>query len=111
MAAMAQHRVDDILAERHGPANALERLVKHAAARSSWTEQLRAVLPPALAPHCRVADVRRGRLTIHVASAAWAMRLRFEMPNVEPALRALMDFASVEEIRIRTAPEVGSRTG
>ena len=99
-------RVNDILAERQRPRNALERLVKHEAARGAWTEQLRAVLPANLAPHCRVADIRGGRMIIHVASAAWATRLRFALPEVQPALRSLMDFASVEDIRIRTTPQL-----
>ena len=91
-----------MLTERHRPRNPLERLVKHAALRESWTEQLRAVLPPAIAPHCSVANVDAGRLTIHVADSSWATRLRFELPKVEPALRSLGDFADVTEIRIRT---------
>ena len=92
-----------MLTERHRPRNPLERLVKHAALRESWTEQLRAVLPPAIAPHCSVANVRGRRMTIHVVDSSWATRLRFELPKVEPALRSLGDFANVEEIRIRIA--------
>lgn len=101
---MVQRRIDEILAERQRPKNALEALVRRDALRQSWTAQLRAVLPSALAPHCRVADVRGTRLVIHVSSAAWATRLRFELPKVEPALRALADFATVDDIRVLTAP-------
>ena len=99
---MARRVVKDLLTERHRPRNALERLVRHAALRESWTEQLRAVLPPTIAPHCGVANIEAGRMTIHVVDSSWATRLRFELPQVEPALRALADFADVEEIRIRT---------
>ena len=99
---MARRVVKELLTERRQPRNALERLVKHAALRESWTEQLRAVLPPAIAPHCSVANIESGRMTIHVVDSSWATRLRFEMPNVEPALRSLGDFADVTEIRIRT---------
>ena len=98
---MARRVVKEFLTERHRPRNALERLVKQAALRESWTEQLRAVLPPAIAPHCSVANVKAGRLTIHVVNSSWATRLRFELPKVEPALRSLGDFAEVTEIRIR----------
>lgn len=100
---MARRVVKDLLTERRRPRNALERLVRHAALRESWTEQLRAVLPAAIAPHCSVANMEGGRLTIHVVDASWATRLRFEMPKVEPALRSLGDFADVDEIRIRTS--------
>lgn len=99
---MAQHKVADLLAARDRPRNSLERLVRHAAAQGDWTAQLRAVLPPRLAPHCRVGDLRGARLTIHVSASSWATRLRLELPAVEPALKALADFADVREIRIRT---------
>ena len=99
---MAQHKVADLLVARDRPRNPLERLVKHAAAQGDWTAQLRAVLPPRLAPHCRVGDLRGQRLTIHVTASSWATRLRLELPAVEPALKALADFAEVREIRIRT---------
>ena len=98
---MARRVVKDLLTERHRPRNPLERLVKHAALRESWTEQLRAVLPPAIAPHCSVANIKAGRLTIHVVDSSWATRLRFELPGVEYALRSLGDFADVTDIRIR----------
>ncbi len=94
--------VGDLLAERTPPRNPLERLVGHAARREAWTAQLRAVLPARLAQHCRVASLQHGQLTIHVDGASWATRLRMEMPTVEPALKALQDFAAVEEFRIRS---------
>lgn len=100
---MTQHKVADLLTARDRPRNPLERLVRHASARGAWTDQLRAVLPPRLAPHCRVGDLRGERLTIHVTASSWATRLRLELPNVQPALTALEDFAGVREIRIRTA--------
>ena len=101
---MVARSLDDLLAERHRPRNALEYLVKRNAAREIWTEQVRAVVSPAIAPHCRVAELRGGRLTIHVASAAWATRLRFELPQITVALRSLSDFAALEEIRLVTMP-------
>ena len=98
------HRnVAELLAETHRPRNALERLVSGAAARQSWTEQLRALVNPAVAPHCRVATIARRRLTIHVDNASWATRLRLELPKIEQSLRALEDFAAVDRISIRTA--------
>lgn len=100
---MAQHKVADLLTPRSRPRSPLERLVKHACERDAWTEELRAVLPTALAPHCHVGDLRRGRLTIHVATSSWATRLRLELPKVRDALLALADFAEVREIRIRMA--------
>ena len=98
---MAQRPVEELLAERHRPTNTLERLVKNSALRRSWTDQLRAVLPPSIAPHCRVVNIRGDCLTIQAADSSWATRLRFELPKAEPALRSLEDFAGVKEIRIR----------
>ena len=94
-------RVDAILAKRPKPRNALERLVRRDELRTVYTQQLQALLPPALAPHCSVAALEGGRLTIQVAGAAWATRLRLELPKLTPRLQALGDFATVEEIRIR----------
>lgn len=98
---MARHKVDELLAERNIPRNPLERLVKHAEARRAWTDQLRALLPPSLAPHCHVGDLSGGRLTIHVSGPAWATRLRLALPQLEPALKGLADFAAVREIKVR----------
>ena len=95
-------KVGEILAEKPKPRNTLERLVRRAAARESWTQQLRALLSPTVAPHCRVASIENDRMTIHVDSASWATRLRLELPGVKPALNALEDFAKVDRIRIRT---------
>ena len=101
---MAQRRIDEILEERQRPRNALEQLVKRNAAREIWTDQVRAALSPGIAPHCRVADLRGRRLTIYVAGAAWAYRLRFELPSLKATLRSLADFAALEEIRVVTMP-------
>lgn len=96
------HRsVGEILEEQRQPRNTLERLVRRAAARESWTQQLQAVLSANVGPHCRVASIEGDRLTIHVDSASWATRLRLELPAVKPALNALEDFAKVDRIRIR----------
>lgn len=97
---MSQYRVQELLAVRSRPNNALERLIRHNALRLTLTEQLQAVVSPSIAKHCRVGDLRGGRLTIHVAGAAWATRLRFELPKVRAALLALADFATVQDIRI-----------
>ena len=97
-------RVDALLAERSQPRNALERLVRTEELRAAYTDQLRAVLPPALAPHCAVAALDEGRMTIQVAGAGWATRLRMALPKLEPSLRRLADFAAVREIRIRASP-------
>ena len=95
-------KVGEILAEKRQPRNTLERLVRRAAARESWTQQLQALLSPNVASHCRVASIEGDRMTIHVDSASWATRLRLELPGVKPALNALEDFAKVDRIRIRT---------
>ena len=101
---MVQRRIDEILEERQRPRNALEKLVKRNAAREIWTDQVRAAVSPRIAPHCRMADMRGQRLTIYVVGAAWANRLRFELPGLKATLRSLADFAALEEIRVVTMP-------
>jgi hypothetical protein len=84
-------------------APALDRI----AAKAQWLDLLdallRAMLPPALAAHCRLANVRQDRLVWLVADAAAGVRLR-------PHLAALEERAARESGRpiqgsvIRVAP-------
>jgi hypothetical protein len=79
-------------------------LIRHASLQDAWTDQLRALLPQDLASECRVANVRDQVLTVHINNAAWATRLRFQIPQLIESLRRLADFASVNEIRLKVVP-------
>ena len=102
---MPARNIDEILSNRHArrssSAYQLAKLLTRTERRTSWTGQLRALLPPEEAPHFEVASIQGQRLTVHASSAAWATRLRFRVPDLLPALRRLEDFSNVEEVGIR----------
>jgi hypothetical protein len=66
-------------------------------------EQVRAAVPASLTPHILSAGLEHGRLTVGVASAAWAARLRYSTA----ALRKTLGEATgtpVTSVRIRIVP-------
>jgi hypothetical protein len=81
-------------------------LINRASQQDAWTDQLRALLPQDLASECRVANVRDQILTVHINNAAWATRLRFQIPGLLPNLNRLADFTAVTDIRLRVIPVV-----
>jgi len=55
--------------------------------RQHYTQQLRAVLPAAMAPHCQVVNLQRGSLSIAVDNSAWLAKLRFLIPQIKQIYR------------------------
>ncbi len=76
-----------------GRAQALHRL----------TRSLRDALPPPLAEHCRVADLRRDRLVLATDSAAWATQLRYHAATILGHLRRSHGLG-VRSLRVQIAP-------
>lgn len=65
------------------------------------TLALRALLDSELAPHCYISNIEEPLLSVYVDSAAWATRLRFQVPQLLPRLRqANPAFARVSNIRV-----------
>lgn len=54
--------------------------VRHALWLDALEQQLRPCLPPALADHCRLANVANGRLVFLVDSPVWRAKLRLAAP-------------------------------
>lgn len=65
-------------------------------------------LPPSLAPHVRVANLRDGVLVLHADSTAWRMRAHYLAPGLLEALRGLPDLAGLVSIQVRVAPAAGT---
>lgn len=102
---LARRRIDGLLRDsgrgyRSG-AEPLVRLLRKGQRMHSLTQQVRALLPPQLAPHCTVADLSGGRLTLHADNASFATRLQFETPKLRVRLQKLADFAEIADIRVR----------
>ena len=55
-----------------------------------------------LAPHCYLSHVENTELTVYVDSAAWATRIRFQVPQLIPILRASNPgFSQLENIKVK----------
>jgi len=55
--------------------------------RKLYTQQLRAVLPAPMAPHCQVVNLQHGSLSIAVDNSAWLAKLRFLVPQIKQIYR------------------------
>ena len=107
--ALARRRVDGVLrgsgrGYRSGE-EPLHRLLRKGQRLHSLTQQVRAMLPPRLAPHCSVADLSGNRLTLHADNASLATRLQFETPKLRLRLQQLADFAEITDIRVRAGAQ------
>lgn len=90
------------------PQTALQAVLSAPAAdpvrRALWLDdleqQLRPCLPPALAPHCRLANVAGERLVFIVDSPVWRAKLRLASVELLDAARSVG--LSVTEVVVRT---------
>lgn len=65
-----------------------------------------AQLDPVLANHCRIANFRNNCLIIEVESSAWALRLRYSLPELLKLLRELPEFAQLKTIEWYIQPVI-----
>lgn len=77
--------------------------VRHALGLDALDRQLRPLLPPALVPHVRLANVADGRLVMLVDSPVWYARLRLAAPELLDAARSIG--LEVREITIKVTRE------
>ena len=77
--------------------------VRRALGLDALDRQLRPLLPPALAPHVRLANVVDGRLVMLVDSPVWHARLRLAAPELLDAARSVG--LDVREIAIKATRE------
>lgn len=66
----------------------LARLAAHAERLMAFQRNLEAVLPPALAPHARVANFKLGKVVIHANNSAVAAKVRQMGPRIAMTLSA-----------------------
>jgi hypothetical protein len=71
---------------------------------------LGSLLPTPLDRHCRVANLAQDVLVLQVDAPVWLTRLRLERPRLIAALRAHPEFAGVQKLQLRTAPEAATGT-
>jgi hypothetical protein len=101
--------VGNLLNDRANPSR---KLIEHSLLLERLSGQVRTLLPNACRPHCRVANLRAGLLSIAVDSPAWAARVRFLAPRLLQNLQRQTDLP-VHRIEVSVMPvEVSiARTG
>ncbi|MEZ8142588.1 MULTISPECIES: DUF721 domain-containing protein [Enterovibrio] len=75
---------------------------------SQLSQQVKALLPPASAEHCRVANYRDGILVLECGSSSWATRLNYDRHTLMSALRR-GTLPSLMTIEIKVNPELARR--
>ena len=93
-------RVSDLLS-RTG--NKLTALKARSAERSRVVEQVRAALPARLATAVLTSGIEQGRLTIGVAGAVWASRLRYLTESVRTRVAGASGIA-IQSVKVRVVP-------
>lgn len=84
-------------------ANPSRMLLEHSLRLERLSGQVRALLPDACRPHCRVANLRGGLLSIAADSPAWAARVRFLAPRLLQNLQRQSDLP-IHRIEVSVMP-------
>jgi hypothetical protein len=92
--------VSDLLGKGQGM---LERLRQGSARADETLQAVRGALPDGLGEHVWGATLRDGTLTVLVASAAWATRIRYHAPDLkDQAAARLRD--GIDRVVVRARP-------
>ncbi len=70
-------------------------------------QAIRTSLAPPLAAHCLYATLKEGQLTLITDSAAWATRLRYQIPELTASLGSLQ--GEIATCRVRVQPRTVRR--
>lgn len=70
---------------------------------------LQQLLGTACAGHCRVANIRGTTLVLQTDSAAWAARLRYQLPAIQRQLKASTTFSAIRSIEVTIRPRQADR--
>lgn len=86
-------------------------LIERARALETLDIQLRLALPPAVRPHCCLADARDGRVVFLANSSAWAAKLRLHQSQILAEARRVLgrDFKSFA-VKVAPLPSVPPET-
>ncbi|MGQ0657054.1 MAG: DUF721 domain-containing protein [Chromatiales bacterium] len=82
----------------------LRALVEHARELLRLRQVLQSLLDAPLNLHCRVGNFRDGVLTLHTDSAAWATRLRCQLPVLLSLMQESGPVPSLRLIRVKVRP-------
>jgi len=97
--------IKKILSTQPGP---LLDLYLHTVNIAIVQEKLHACLPATLREHVLVANYDNRTLHLHTDNAAWATKLRFQIPDILELARHHDILSDLQTIRIRVAPAQGT---
>lgn len=95
--------VSDLLTKGHG---VLERLRRGSEQAQGTLAAVREALPDGLGAHVWGAAVTARSLTVLVASAAWATRVRYHAPGLKDLVAARLG-VELDRVVVRVRPEAG----
>jgi hypothetical protein len=82
-----------------------DKLVTRARLMGGLTDSLRSLLPPTLAPHCRVAALTPDELTLTADGGVWATQLRYMQREIVKHMNAHHGLSVVRvKIHVSAAP-------
>lgn len=82
----------------------LHPLIVRAESLQRATQRLHAYLGSPLDQYCRVANIKKGIVVIHVSSPAWAAKLRFHVAAILINLKKDQSLGTLQAIRIKVNP-------
>lgn len=62
-------------------------LCKHAVELEELSQKISQLLPPDLAPHCKISSFNKGCLVLSAADAVWSSQIRYAIPELRDKLR------------------------
>ncbi|HSX59777.1 MAG TPA: DciA family protein [Tahibacter sp.] len=90
-----------------GETSPVASLIKRARALEALDLRLRLTLPPAIRPHCCLADARQGRVIFLANSSTWAAKLRLhQTPILAEAQKALGQPFKSFTVKVAPLPSV-----
>lgn len=81
------------------------KLLRRAQALGKLDALVQSALPHNLQYRCRIANIRNKQLIILAESAAWATLLRYEQANILSHLQSHADYAFVQSVVVKVAPQ------
>lgn len=84
--------------------NILPELVGKAQKLSQIDKLFRSFLDASLAQHCHLADISVTEAVVITDSSAWAMRLRYAIPDILKNVKTQPEFKNLKKIRYSVSP-------
>ena len=94
-----------------GSNSSLNRILARAKGLQQLEKRLLQCLDIEAATHCRLLNIEQGECVLGVDSAAWASRLRYQLPNLLECARRLEGLSGLSHIRLSLQEPTAIATG